>query len=216
MDAAAHARDPIDRGTAAAGRTALWPADCDRFLEFWNLVFIQFFRTRKATTTPWRRKASHTGMGLERIAAIMQGKESIFEIDNMREIASFVEGLASKENPVSVRVITDHMRAATFLASDGVIPSNEGRGYVMRRLIRRSIRHGKLLGIEGLFLGKLAEKIIHVMATGYSELLTRQDKIVSVLVQEEERFAATLATGLERLEELMAAARTKRSQERTL
>ena len=201
----------IDRGSGhGCGREDCSVAcDCDRFLEFWNLVFIQFFQDEEGNYHPLAQKGIDTGMGLERIAAIMQGKESIFEIDNMREIASFVEGLASKENPVSVRVITDHMRAATFLASDGVIPSNEGRGYVMRRLIRRSIRHGKLLGIEGLFLGKLAEKIIHVMATGYSELLTRQDKIVSVLVQEEERFAATLATGLERLEELMAACQNK-------
>lgn len=177
--------------------------ECDRFLEFWNLVFIQYFQDEAGNYHPLAQKGIDTGMGLERIAAIMQGKESIFEIDNLKRIVEHVESIAAKKSDVSVRVIADHMRSATFLASDGVIPSNEGRGYVMRRLIRRSIRHGKLLGIEGPFLGKMVELIVEVMAKGYPELPGRQEQIKAVIVREEERFASTLSAGMARLEELI-------------
>ncbi len=199
----------IDRGPefGCGSEDCSVDCDCDRFLEFWNLVFIQFFQDEAGVLHPLSQKGIDTGMGLERIAAMMQGKESIFEIDNLARIVAHVEKVAAKKSDVSLRVIADHMRSATFLASDGVIPSNEGRGYVMRRLIRRSIRHGKLMGIEGSFLAELVERIVEVMAPGYPELTTRLPQIKAVIVREEERFASTLTAGMARLEELMEASK---------
>ena len=151
-----------------------------------------------------------TGMGLERIAMILQGKDNIFEIDVMKEIISEIEKLSgktyktNKADDVSIRVIADHAKAMTFLVSDGVIPSNEKRGYVLRRLIRRAYRHGKLLGIEGPFLNKIVDKVIETYKVEYDELITNMDNIHQVISDEEDRFQRTINQGLEKLDDLIS------------
>lgn len=183
--------------------------DCDRFFEFWNLVFIQFHQDGD-TYTPLEQKSIDTGMGLERVAALLQGKTSIFEVDNLRPVLDGVGRLADVvygENPqadVSLRVIADHMRAVAFLVADGVLPSNEGRGYVLRRLIRRAVRHGRLLGIEGPFLNKVADWVVEQMKGAYPELVEREEYIFRVVGLEEQRFGETLEQGMRLLKELVA------------
>lgn len=176
--------------------------ECDRYMEFWNLVFTQFERHEDGTYTPLAQKNIDTGMGLERLAIMLQGVDSIFDVDTMKAIRDHICDIAgcdySKDNKkdVSVRVITDHIRAVTFLASDGVIPSNEGRGYVMRRLIRRAIRHGKLLGINGLFLKDLVRTVVDCNKCEYNELEERYDYIVKLLTNEEKNFNETIDRGM--------------------
>ena len=150
--------------------------DCDRYMEFWNLVFTQFERHEDGTYTPLAQKNIDTGMGLERLAALMQGVGSIFDVDTIKAIRDKICEIAGCEygkeykKDVSIRVITDHIRSVTFLASDGVLPSNEGRGYVMRRLLRRAVRHGKLLGINGLFLKDIVKTVVDNSKSEYNEL----------------------------------------------
>ena len=176
--------------------------DCDRFMEIWNNVFSQFNNDGKGNYTELAQKNIDTGMGLERLACVMQGVDNLFEVDTVRHLLDTVCSIAGKKygadkaNDISIRVITDHVRSATFMISDGVIPSNEGRGYVLRRIIRRACRHGKLLGISGMFLKGLSEIVISQNENAYPELKTKKDYILKVIVLEEERFNATIDSGL--------------------
>lgn len=181
--------------------------ECDRFIEFWNLVFTQFYRDEEGNYTPLEHPNIDTGMGLERIAAIMQGVDSLFEVDTIRNIMKEVSNISHVEygkDPkadISLRVITDHIRGTTFMISDGILPSNEGRGYVLRRLLRRAARHGKLLGIKGLFLDQIAKVVIKESGQAYPELEQRKDYILKVISMEEERFNETIDQGLEILKQ---------------
>lgn len=181
----------------------------DRFLEIWNLVFTQFNKDIEGNYIPLAHPNIDTGMGLERIAMVVQQKDNIFEIDVMQDIISEIEkvsGVKYKENKkcdVSIRVIADHAKAMTFLVSDGIIPSNEKRGYVLRRLIRRAYRHGKLLGIKGEFLSQIVSEVIETYKVEYEELETNKDNIIKIIKDEEERFQHTIDSGLERLNSLI-------------
>ncbi len=176
--------------------------DCDRFMEVWNNVFTQFNGDGHGGYEELENKNIDTGMGLERLAVVMQDVDSVFDIDTMKAIRDKVCELSGKTyqtdamDDVSIRLITDHIRSSTFLISDGVMPSNEGRGYVLRRIIRRAARHGKILGIEGTFLAKIAQVVIAESKDGYSELEEKKDFILKVLTQEEEKFARTIDQGL--------------------
>ncbi len=176
--------------------------DCDRFIEVWNHVFTQFERQESGEYTTLSQKNIDTGMGLERLACVMQNVDNIFEVDTIRRILNEVCRISNKEYgvdydiDVSIRIITDHIRAVTFLISDGVMPNNEGRGYVLRRLLRRAARHGKKLGVEGLFLTKLVNVVIEVSSSAYPDLVDKQSYIEKILTVEEERFAQTIDQGL--------------------
>ena len=177
--------------------------DCDRYLEFWNLVFTQFDRQEDGTYPELANKNIDTGMGLERMACIMQDVDNIFEIDTIKYIIQGIEELANikygedDKKDVSVRIITDHMRAMSFLIADGVLPSNEGRGYVLRRLLRRAARHGKLLGIKEDFLYKLYDRVKEVSGEAYPELVEKESYVKKVIKIEEEKFNETLDQGEE-------------------
>ncbi len=176
--------------------------DCDRYMEIWNNVFSQFNNDGKGNYTELKQKNIDTGMGLERLACVMQGVDNMFEVDTIRKILDAVCAVSGKKygdnagNDISIRVITDHIRSATFMISDGVIPSNEGRGYVLRRILRRACRHGKLLGIDRVFLPELCEVVIGENKAGYPELEEKRDYILKVIQIEEERFNATIDSGL--------------------
>ena len=185
--------------------------ECDRFVEFWNLVFTQFDKDEDGNYHPLSHPNIDTGMGLERIACIMQGVDNLFEVDTVRrimdkacEIANVAYGQDAKTD-VSLRVITDHIRSTTFMIADGVQVSNEGRGYVLRRLLRRAARHGKLLGVSEPFLYKIVDTVIAENRTAYPELVDKADYIKKIVELEEERFAATIDGGLSILEEYIAA-----------
>ncbi len=176
--------------------------DCDRFVEVWNLVFTQFEATPEGEYIPLEFPNIDTGMGLERLAVMMQGVDSIFDVDTIRELRDEVCKLADVEyqkdaaTDVSIRLITDHIRSVTFMTSDGILPSNEGRGYVLRRLLRRAARHGKLLGIKGDFLAKLVAVVIETSKEAYPELADKEAYIYKIISIEEERFAETIDHGL--------------------
>ncbi|EHL16332.1 alanine-tRNA ligase [Peptoanaerobacter stomatis] len=176
--------------------------DCDRFLEFWNLVFTQFDKQVDGSYKKLEHPNIDTGMGLERMACIMQGVDSIFDIDTMKQIRTKICEISGKKynenekTDVSIRIITDHLRAITFMVSDGIVPSNEGRGYVLRRLARRAIRHAKLIGIDKKFINDVANVVIDVYADGYEDLVTNKDYINKILKMEEEKFNETLDTGI--------------------
>ena len=177
--------------------------DCDRYLEFWNHVFTQFDRDEEGNYGQLEHKNIDTGMGLERMACIMQDVDNIFEVDTIRHIISSIEKVANVEygknakTDVSIRIITDHIRAVSFLVADGVLPSNEGRGYVLRRLLRRAARHGKLLGIKENFLYKLVDEVIKVSGEAYPELVEKESYIKKVIRIEEEKFNETIDQGSE-------------------
>ena len=179
--------------------------DCDRYMEFWNLVLTQFDRNEDGTYTPLAQKNVDTGMGLERMATIMQGVDSIFDVDTVQNIIKKVCEIAnveygkSKKTDVSIRVITDHIRSVTVMTADGVLPSNEGRGYVLRRLLRRAARHGKLLGIKGEFLAELSKTVIANSGDAYPELIDKKDYILKILTIEENSFYKTIDKGMELL-----------------
>jgi len=181
--------------------------DCDRYIEFWNLVFTQFDKDEDGNYNKLANPNIDTGMGLERMSVIMQDVDNIFEVDTIRNTLDYICSLAGVEygkdekKDVSIRVITDHIRSVTFLVSDGVIPSNEGRGYVLRRLLRRAARHGKLLGFEGPFLSKVSKKVIESYHHAYPELKEKEDYIENIINIEEERFEETLEQGLQKLQE---------------
>ena len=181
--------------------------DGDRYVEIWNLVFMQFERAADGTLTPLPKPSVDTGAGLERLSAVMQGVHNNYEIDLFRELVSAAARLAGTEdlaNP-SLRVIADHIRACAFLVLDGVLPSNEGRGYVLRRIIRRAIRHGHKLGISGAFFYELVAPLEKQMGEAYPELVRGRTQVEDVLRQEEVRFAETLSKGMELLEAAIAA-----------
>lgn len=184
--------------------------DCDRYLEFWNHVFTQFNRDEEGNYGQLEHKNIDTGMGLERMACIMQGVDTIFDVDTIKHILNTVEKMANVEygkggkTDVSIRIITDHIRAVSFLVADGVLPSNEGRGYVLRRLLRRAARHGKLLGIKENFLYKLVDEVIKVSGEAYPELVEKESYIKKVIRIEEEKFNETIEQGMEILASYIA------------
>lgn len=189
---------------------ALGACDCDKFLEIWNLVFMQFERQPDGKLLPLPKPSIDTGMGLERLTALLQGKNSNYDCDLFTPLLAEIQALVGKkygadsENDVSMRVLADHIRATVFLISDGVLPSNEGRGYVLRRIMRRAIRHGKLLGQVKPFFYKLTDIVVAEMAEAYPELKTNQVTIEKVIHAEEERFLETLDTGLRILSTVVA------------
>ncbi len=187
--------------------------DCDRFLEIWNIVFTQFDGDGNGNYTRLAHPNIDTGMGLERLACVMQDVNNLFEVDTVRnimlkvcEMAGVQYDASASDKDVSLRVITDHIRTATFLISDGVLPSNEGRGYILRRVLRRAARHGRLLGIQGAFLSTLCDTAIGESGEAYPELVTRQEYIRKIIRLEEERFSQTLDAGLGILDKMVAGA----------
>jgi len=192
--------------------------DCDRYMEIWNNVFTQFDNDGNGNYEELDQKNIDTGMGLERLASVVQDVDSIFDVDTIKALRDKVCEFANvvyktdENKDVSIRLITDHIRSATFMISDGIMPTNEGRGYVLRRLIRRAARHGRLLGIEGKFLAKLSETVIEGSKDGYPELDEKRDFIFKVLTQEEDKFNKTIDQGLSILasmkEELKAEGKT--------
>ncbi|MGR9036077.1 MAG: alanine--tRNA ligase, partial [Gammaproteobacteria bacterium] len=180
--------------------------DGDRFIEIWNLVFMQYDRAADGMLTPLPKPSVDTGMGLERIAAVMQGVHSNYEIDLFRTLLKAAAQLAGTGdlNQSSLRVIADHIRSCAFLVADGVLPSNEGRGYVLRRIIRRAIRHGYRLGISDVFFYKLVAPLVEVMGDAYPELKNAKAQVEKILKKEEERFAETLGQGMKILESCVA------------
>lgn len=216
-----------DRGEAYGcdSPTCSVGCDCDRYMEFWNLVLTQFNAEPDGTYTELAQKNVDTGMGLERMATILQGVDSIFDVDTIRTIR---DAICTKANvaygkdhktDVSVRVITDHVRSVTMMTADGVLPSNEGRGYVLRRLLRRAARHGKLLGIQGEFLAELSTSVIACSGDAYPELVDKQEYIYKILSVEENSFYKTIDFGMEILkadmEEMKTAGETVMSGEKS-
>ena len=183
--------------------------ECDRYMEIWNNVFTQFDNDGKGHYEELEQKNIDTGMGLERLASIVQDVDSIFDVDTLKALREHICTLAGTEygkeysKDVSIRVITDHIRSVTFMISDGIMPSNNGRGYVLRRLLRRACRHGRILGIEGQFLTKLCETVINGSKDGYPELEEKKDAIFNVIRQEEEQFNKTIDQGLGILSEMI-------------
>lgn len=190
--------------------------DCDRYVEFWNIVFSQFNNDGHGNYTPLEHKNIDTGMGLERLACIMQGVDSLFDVDTIKNITLRLSQMTNikygqnHDTDVSLRVVTDHIRSTTFMVCDGVLPSNEGRGYVLRRLLRRAARHGRLLGIKDEhFLSHLADTVIHESGSAYPELREKADYIKKVIEQEEDRFNQTVDQGLVILGQLIRAAKAE-------
>src|SRR5437867_8273233 len=216
----------IDRGPAACDRRAdkthrcAVNAGCARYIELWNLVFIQQNRDAEGRLSNLPARHVDTGMGFERICTVLQGVGDNYAIDVLRAVVHSAERLSGKRygaalrDDVSLRVIADHGRAVTFLIADGVLPSNEGRGYVLRRLLRRAARHGKLLALERPFLHEVVAAVVRTMGRAYPEVVERQGRIVEVVRDEEERFAATLDRGLALLESEVE--RARRAGQRTL
>jgi len=193
----------VDRGEEySCGPDCKLGCDCDRFMEVWNLVFTQFDKDEDGNYNRLSHPNIDTGMGLERLAAIMQGVNNLFEVDTVRNIMNHISKIAGvtykndAKTDVSLRVITDHIRSTVMMVSDGVIPSNEGRGYVLRRLLRRAARHGKLLGIKGEFLYQVADTVINESQEGYPELAEKREYIKKIIRIEEERFAKTIDNGI--------------------
>ena len=201
----------FDRGEArGCGKPTCGPGcDCDRYVEFWNLVFSQFDSDGEGHYERMKKPNIDTGMGLERIACIMQDVDNLFEVDTVQNIMKKISEIAgvhygdNEKTDVSLRVITDHIRSCTFMLADGVTPSNEGRGYVLRRLLRRAARHGKLLGIDVPFLYKVVDTVAHENLSAYPELTEKADYIKKVIHNEEEAFDKTIGKGLDLLHQLM-------------
>jgi alanyl-tRNA synthetase len=207
-----HQGDHLPCSEVAAGRSCRGPAcECDRWLEIWNLVFMQFNRDATGRMTPLPRPSIDTGMGLERMAAVLQGKLSSWETDLFAPLIARVGDLAGKrygaseDDDVSLRVIADHGRTATFLIADGVTPSNEWRGYVLRRIMRRAMRHGRMLGLTEPFLWKTVDWVGEVMGAAYPEIATERPRIEDAVRGEEERFAETLDSGMRRIDDYLRA-----------
>lgn len=183
--------------------------ECDRYIEFWNLVFTQFENDGNNNYTPLARPNIDTGMGLERLACIAQDVDNLFEVDTVQNIMKHiikiagVEYHADEKADISLRVITDHIRSTTFMIGDGVMPSNSGRGYVLRRLLRRAARHGRLLGINRTFLDEVCETVINENKNAYPNLVEKKDFIINVIKTEEESFNRTIDSGLEVLNEMI-------------
>jgi alanyl-tRNA synthetase len=206
-----HQGDHIACAEVAAGRPCLGPAcECDRWLEVWNLVFMQFNRDAAGTLTPLPRPSIDTGMGLERAAAVVQGKESNYDTDLFAPLIGEVATLARRRygaaeaDDVSMRVIADHARTTTFLIADGVTPSNEWRGYVLRRIMRRAMRHGRMLGLADPFLWKTVDWVVKLMGEAYPEIVAERPRVQEAIRSEEERFAETLDTGTLKIKDYLA------------
>ena len=184
--------------------------ECDRWVEIWNLVFTELYQDEEGNQSPLEKKNVDTGMGLERIAMVCQGVASTFETDLLRPILDKVSEMSgipykkSEKTDISLRIITDHARCVTFLVSDGVIPGNEGRSYVLRMILRRALRHGKILGMELPFLYKLVDVVVDNYGEAYPELVKNKAKVIDVIKKEEERFAKTLDRGYKMLEEFIS------------
>lgn len=193
--------------------------DCDRFMEVWNLVFTQFDKDEEGNYNPLANPNIDTGMGLERLAVVMQGVDNLFEVDTVQDVikhASKIAGVeykADEKTDISLRVIADHIRSTVMMVSDGVIPSNEGRGYVLRRLLRRAARHGKLLNIDREFLGELAQTVIDASKSAYPELEEKREYITMIIKKEEERFHATIDNGLVVLNKYIDEAKASNAKE---
>ena len=183
--------------------------DCDRFMEIWNNVFSQFNNDGNGNYTELRQKNIDTGMGLERLACVMQGVDNLFEVDTVRNIMKHISQIAGVEyktdekKDISLRVTTDHVRSITFMIGDGVMPSNEGRGYVLRRLLRRAARHGRMLGIKGTFLSDVCDTVINENKNAYPELVEKRELIKKVIKVEEESFGKTIDQGLQLLDDIL-------------
>ena len=188
--------------------------ECDRYVEVWNLVFSQFDSDGNGNYTEMEHKNIDTGMGLERLACVMQGVDNLFEVDTVQNIMKHISNIANinyHENhntDVSLRVITDHIRSTTFMVGDGVLPSNEGRGYVLRRLLRRAARHGRMIGIKGTFLHEVCDTVIQENQSAYPELAEKRNYIKKIIKVEEEAFAKTIDNGMELLSDIMDKAET--------
>jgi len=201
----------FDRGEEnGCGRPDCAPGcDCDRFVEIWNLVFTQLDSDGKGNYTRLEKPNIDTGMGLERLACVMQGVGNLFEVDTIQNIMRHISAIAGVEygkderTDISLRVITDHVRSTVFMVADGILPSNEGRGYVLRRLLRRAARHGRLLGVHEEFLYKVCETVVGENLTAYPELKENQDYIVRIVNAEEARFSRTIDQGMEMLNQLI-------------
>jgi alanyl-tRNA synthetase len=209
-----HQGDHLPCAEEQAGRRCLGPAcDCDRWLELWNLVFMQFNRDASGKMTPLPKPSIDTGLGLERVAAVLQGKQSSYDTDLFRPLITRVEALCGKTYgrdegaDVSMRVIADHARTGAFLITDGVTPSNEWRGYVLRRIMRRAMRHGRMLGLEAPFLWDMTATVVTVMGDAYPEIRDAQARVAETVRQEEERFAETLDLGTAKIREYVEAHR---------
>ncbi len=193
--------------------------DCDRYVEFWNLVFTQFHNDGEGNYTPLKQKNIDTGMGLERLACIMQGVPSLFDVDTVMNITKHISKIANvkygddAKTDISLRIITDHIRSTTMMVCDGVMPSNEGRGYVLRRLLRRAARHGRLLGINGAFLCDVCDTVIAESGDAYPELRTKADYIKKVVRMEEDSFERTIDGGLNILNDMIAALKAEGKNE---
>ncbi|MBN1573561.1 MAG: alanine--tRNA ligase [Deltaproteobacteria bacterium] len=214
----------IDQGEdmACGDKCGIGMCDCDRYLELWNLVFMQFNRDESGKMTPLPAPSIDTGMGLERIAAVVQGVKSNYDSDLFTPIISAVEEIAGAEygedaeKDISIRAISDHCRAQAFLVADGIIPANEGRGYVLRRIMRRAARHGKLLGISDPFMYRVADVVVDIMAEAYPELRENRIFIASVVRAEEEKFIETLDKGLKILNEEVDEIKAKGGKKKVL
>ncbi len=197
----------FDRGveyTCDAPECAMGVCDCDRWMEIWNLVFMQFDRDAEGNLTPLPHPSIDTGMGLERVASIMQGVDSNYEVASMRKLIAFVEEKTGKayakgKEGFPFRVIADHIRSCTFLIADGVVPGNEGRSYVLRRILRRAVRYGKMLGIHGPFMYEMVGLVVELMGGAYPELKEQQQFITKAILQEEKKFLETINDGLSML-----------------
>lgn len=193
--------------------------DCDRWLEIWNLVFMQYERDAEGNMTPLKQTGVDTGLGLERMAAVLQGVDSNYDTDLFVPLIEAVESLSgrtygeSEEEDMAIRVISDHVRTSVFLISEGVIPANEGRGYVLRRILRRACRFGRVLGLDEPFLYRLVGSVVEIMAGAYRELDERCDYVQEAIWAEEERFGAALKQGSERLEQVIARTRESGASE---
>lgn len=188
------------------------PSDCGRYVEIWNLVFMQFNRNAEGALTPLPKPCVDTGMGLERLTAVLQGKVSNFETDLFMPLIRFAAALAGTEYggpepevDIALRVIADHSRAATFLIADGVLPSNEGRGYVLRKILRRAINNGRSVGLHGPFLYRIVPEVVRVMGAHYQELPESETRVSAAVLGEEERFTRTLEVGTKKFDELVEA-----------
>ena len=202
-----------DQGSSASEQGHIdcqFPCDCGRYVEIWNLVFMQYNRDSSGNQTPLPRPSIDTGMGLERIAAVLQGKTSNYETDLLKPLILQAAEIAQRDygqepsSDVSLRVLADHSRAATFLISDGVIPSNDGRGYVLRKILRRAIRHGKLLGLDDPFLYRMTGYVAELMKAPYPELQTTREYVAKVVKNEEQRFSSTIRIAIDQLSEAFA------------
>ena len=189
--------------------------ECDRYLEVWNLVFTQFNKEADGSYTPLKQKNIDTGAGLERLAVALQGADNLFEIDIVKPLLDHFAARAvvaygtDDQKDISLRVITEHLRSVSFMIADGIMPANEGRGYVLRRILRRAVRHGKLLGVDTSFLCEAVPLLVELMGEAYPELQRNSEFITGVVRQEEERFRNTLDQGMELLDELVTALETK-------